>query len=196
VRVIVGVAPPMGEYRPAGLQELVLSALRTIGWGFICLNLITLSLLLPSAEFLLFGIVSLASPVLILAKALLHYWSLTGRWWSVCVVAGAVGGVAGSTWLWFLPGHARLQNSLYAVAPAVYCLSWACVGIVVASAFGRGRGRGGRWRSYLGAVLAIALPHAGHARAIGLPTTTLPRPSRGDRAQLRGDLGGSAPSAQ
>jgi hypothetical protein len=135
---------------------LLLNALHTTGWGFLCLNLTTLSLLLPSEEFLLFEIAALATPVVILVGALLYYRSLTGLWWSSYVVAGAVGGVAGSGWLWFVPGHARLQNTLYSVAPAVYCLSWACVGLLVASALGRLRRRSGRWQGYLRAALAVA----------------------------------------
>lgn len=153
-------------------RPLWFHVLCSIGWGFLCLHWFALRTHAWSTNeyrsdlFEFFGL--LAAPPAVLLSALLYSRSRARWWWSVAAVVVAAAAVAAGFWLWHSPGHVRLRNTLYYVAPTAFVLSWCSVGLLLGSIFDRLLARTGRAGMYATAVFALA------AGAFGLLHLLLP----------------------
>jgi hypothetical protein len=125
-----------GSARPG--TPLWLHGLRTIGWGFLCLHAVAISFLLdaPAAvDTLLLCVAILGAPLVVISRGLVCCRSRVRWWWAVAAVVAGIATFVVALWLWVWSGRARLQNTLYLVAPVTYVISWSCVGLLVVSIF-------------------------------------------------------------
>ncbi len=155
-------------------RPLWFHGLCTLGLAFICQHALLVSGFLSDTA-LVVGVAAgiVIVPLVILLRVLLASRTRV-RWpWIAAAAAGAVA-LAPAWWMPLSFAHAKLENTLYLLAPTAFVACWCCVGMLMASWLAQGRAAKGRLWAVVVAVAALA---AGVYGLLQLYLPALPTPS-------------------